>query len=87
MDGIILNYIRSLSQIDGDTPTTEKGFCIGIHSIAYLSLINLHSITLFSDMRAYTRCLQAARYICSLMGYFNQGEMISLFPFVIVRIF
>lgn len=84
-DETIFTFVQSLAALDSNAPLVLKGFFIGIHATAYLSFVRLHDSVALTDIGAYTRCLQASRYIANLLGFFRENEIVYLSPSAMVR--
>lgn len=84
-DETIFTFVQSLAALDSNAPLVMKGFFIGIHATAYLSFVRLHDSVALTDIGAYTRCLQASRYIANLLGFFRENEIVYLSPSALVR--
>lgn len=87
MDSIIFAYVSSLAQLDGTAPVSQKSRFLSIHAVGYLAFIRLHERNAPTDAGAYSRCVQAARYIAMLPRQFSSNEITQLDPFSLVCVY
>ncbi|EJD02547.1 uncharacterized protein FOMMEDRAFT_168970 [Fomitiporia mediterranea MF3/22] len=79
-DSTIFGFVSTLAPLDGSASAVLKARFISIHAIAYLAFIRLHERNAPNDHGAYSRCVQAARYIAMLPGHLTRGEISEMEP-------
>ena len=88
VDSTIFRYVSSLApleytSVDTD-PASRRSSFLGVHAVAYLAFIRLHERSAPTDISAYSRCVQDARYIAMLPRQFTPDEIMELSPFALV---
>ncbi|THH04594.1 hypothetical protein EW145_g5404 [Phellinidium pouzarii] len=81
-DATIFAFVTSLAALDSTAPTALKARFVGIHATAFLSFVRLHERNAPMDPGAYVRCVQAARYISTLLRNLDEEGIAELDPFV-----
>ncbi|KAH8110762.1 hypothetical protein DFH11DRAFT_1800676 [Phellopilus nigrolimitatus] len=81
VDATIFTFVSTLSALDDNAPVAQKARFVCTHATAYLAFVRLHERNAPTDAGAYARCVQAARYISTLLGHLGEQGVMELDPF------